>query len=308
MVNDEAFLRAVADDPADETTRLVYADWLDERDDPRGEYIRLQVEIERTAPHTDRYVALRTRLKALRGPIDSAWKEAMGYRPRHRPLFATLPETRQNRWCLVEEFIEVWHGPLRPEDGYSEAELQAAEQRLGYKLPAALREWYALAGRRNDVWSHQDHLWSPDQLWIDLESTTLIIRSENQGCERWGIRIEDLGQDDPPVIEIGAGVQSSPTTTAFATLVLIYEVKFANSVLWAGGSVAEDVRTAATGKLSQCDLPDRYWVMNPLQFFEGNDLIVELEPQGWLYVAARGEEAFRQLDEEVCRQLTVYQS
>jgi uncharacterized protein (TIGR02996 family) len=306
MVGDEAFLRAVADDPTDETTRLVYADWLDERDDPRGEYIRLQVEIERTAPHTDRYVALRTRLKALRGHIDSIWVEAMGYRPRHRPLFATLPEARQNRWCLVEEFIEVWHGPVRPEDGYSEAELQAAEQRLGCKLPAALREWYALAGRRQEAWSHQDHLVTLDRLQIFPDSDILIIRYENQGCEQWGIRAADLGQDDPPVIEVEADVQSSPTITAFACLVLLYEVKFASGVFWTGGSFAEDVRIAATGKLSRCDLPDRYWVASPLGLFEGTNLIVEHHGRDWLYVAARGKEALRQLDDTVRGQFKVY--
>ncbi len=139
----------------------MYADWLDERDDPRGEYIRLQAEITRVAPHTDRYAALRGRLKALRAGVTPAWVEAMGYRPRHRPLFAVLPEQRADRWRLVDEFVEVWHRPLAPGDGYAEAELQAAEHRLGFGLPAAVREWYALAGRRADVWSVQDHLRPP---------------------------------------------------------------------------------------------------------------------------------------------------
>src|SRR4051812_50139153 len=40
---DAAFLRAIRDRPADDLPRLVYADYLDERGDPRGEFIRLQV-------------------------------------------------------------------------------------------------------------------------------------------------------------------------------------------------------------------------------------------------------------------------
>ena len=112
MSEDEAFLRAVAAAPADEAPRLVYADWLDERGDPRGEYIRLQSEIGRTAPHTDRYATLRTRLKALRGNVDPAWAEAMGYRPRHRPLFTVLPERRADRWRLVDGDVVIERVPV----------------------------------------------------------------------------------------------------------------------------------------------------------------------------------------------------
>jgi uncharacterized protein (TIGR02996 family) len=48
-VNDEAaFLAAVRDAPADDTPRLVYADWLEERADPRAAYLRAEVEHFRT--------------------------------------------------------------------------------------------------------------------------------------------------------------------------------------------------------------------------------------------------------------------
>lgn len=36
---EEAFLRAITANPADEATRLVYADWLEERGDPLGEFL-----------------------------------------------------------------------------------------------------------------------------------------------------------------------------------------------------------------------------------------------------------------------------
>ena len=44
MTEDEAFIRAVVDNPGDDTPRLVYADWLDERNDPRGAYLRAELE------------------------------------------------------------------------------------------------------------------------------------------------------------------------------------------------------------------------------------------------------------------------
>jgi uncharacterized protein (TIGR02996 family) len=40
MTEDEAFMRTIVDRPGDDLPRLVYADWLDERDDLRGLYLR----------------------------------------------------------------------------------------------------------------------------------------------------------------------------------------------------------------------------------------------------------------------------
>ena len=41
MNDEQAFLRAMQDQPGDESVRLVFADWLEERGDPRGELLRL---------------------------------------------------------------------------------------------------------------------------------------------------------------------------------------------------------------------------------------------------------------------------
>jgi uncharacterized protein (TIGR02996 family) len=43
VTDDEAFIRAVVAAPGDDAPRLVYADWLDERGDPRGAYLRAEV-------------------------------------------------------------------------------------------------------------------------------------------------------------------------------------------------------------------------------------------------------------------------
>jgi uncharacterized protein (TIGR02996 family) len=42
-----AFLDAIVRDPASQQPRLIYADWLDEQGDPRGELIRVQCALER---------------------------------------------------------------------------------------------------------------------------------------------------------------------------------------------------------------------------------------------------------------------
>jgi uncharacterized protein (TIGR02996 family) len=43
--DDRAFIRAIFADPCDDAPRLVYADWLDERGDIRGRFLRLELEL-----------------------------------------------------------------------------------------------------------------------------------------------------------------------------------------------------------------------------------------------------------------------
>src|SRR5262249_46940199 len=44
MTDADAFLRAIIENPNDDGPRLVYADWLEESGNPRGEFIRVQCE------------------------------------------------------------------------------------------------------------------------------------------------------------------------------------------------------------------------------------------------------------------------
>jgi uncharacterized protein (TIGR02996 family) len=47
----EPFLAAIIADPADDTPRLVFADWLQENgDEDRAEFIRIQCDLYRTYP------------------------------------------------------------------------------------------------------------------------------------------------------------------------------------------------------------------------------------------------------------------
>jgi uncharacterized protein (TIGR02996 family) len=80
MAQDAAFLRQFAANPSDDATRLVYADWLDERDDPRGRYLRLEIELAGLAEDSKRYAELEAELQALRLDIDPGWLEQAGKR------------------------------------------------------------------------------------------------------------------------------------------------------------------------------------------------------------------------------------
>lgn len=46
-MTDDAFIRTICQAPHEDAPRLVYADWLEERGDERGEFIRVQIELAR---------------------------------------------------------------------------------------------------------------------------------------------------------------------------------------------------------------------------------------------------------------------
>lgn len=50
MAEPTDFLRAIIDNPDDDSLRLIFADWLEERGDPRAEFIRIQCELARQCP------------------------------------------------------------------------------------------------------------------------------------------------------------------------------------------------------------------------------------------------------------------
>jgi uncharacterized protein (TIGR02996 family) len=64
----ESFLQAIGDCPEDASLRLIYADWLEERGDRRGEFLRLLHQ---------RAIAT-ARLKQLLPELDPAWVRRVG--------------------------------------------------------------------------------------------------------------------------------------------------------------------------------------------------------------------------------------
>jgi uncharacterized protein (TIGR02996 family) len=73
-MNEDAFLRAIAENQTDNAPRLVYADWLEEQGDERAEYIRLMCESRR----------IHSRLAEMQPRMDPAWVSQVF-----------------NPWCLV---------------------------------------------------------------------------------------------------------------------------------------------------------------------------------------------------------------
>ena len=63
--DEEAFLFEIAANPDSDAPRLVFADWLEERGDPRSEFIRIQCELATMADNDDRRWDLKSREEAI---------------------------------------------------------------------------------------------------------------------------------------------------------------------------------------------------------------------------------------------------
>lgn len=75
--DDAALVAAVCAAWDDELTRLVYADWLDERGDPRGEFLRVECRLHAAAADDPDALALRERLAELARAVDVRWHLAV---------------------------------------------------------------------------------------------------------------------------------------------------------------------------------------------------------------------------------------
>ena len=73
--HDEAFLEDICAHPDDDATRLIYADWLDDRGDAaRAEFIRVQVERRKKGAEDGQYRDLLTREEALIQENEAEWR------------------------------------------------------------------------------------------------------------------------------------------------------------------------------------------------------------------------------------------
>jgi hypothetical protein len=105
------------------------------------------------------------------------------------------PTTIHDRLGILQHLVNFWHGPIRPEDGMSDAEV------AGVPLPLPLRWWYRWAGKRAEVMSGQNHLFVPrDQQrkhgQITVKDGRIYFYCENQGVYQWSTLPHG---DDPPV-------------------------------------------------------------------------------------------------------------
>jgi uncharacterized protein (TIGR02996 family) len=76
-VTESAFLDALAADPSDYTTQLVYADWLEERGDPRAAYVRADAALATIWPEDEAWLPAAQALAPLALAFDRDWLQAV---------------------------------------------------------------------------------------------------------------------------------------------------------------------------------------------------------------------------------------
>src|SRR5215207_7575777 len=92
MSDEAGFLKSIADEPAERSTRLVFADWLDEHDRPReAEFLRLQLQV----------AELSARLLELGGQLEPNWLTTVS-NVRTDPQWVAL--RAGNRSIILREF------------------------------------------------------------------------------------------------------------------------------------------------------------------------------------------------------------
>jgi uncharacterized protein (TIGR02996 family) len=87
MTSNEAFLQAILEDPDDDAPRLIYADWLEERSDPRSEFIRVQCQLARMGQGDPRCAALEFQEQQLLGAHWAEWLGPLQGTILYEPIF-----------------------------------------------------------------------------------------------------------------------------------------------------------------------------------------------------------------------------
>jgi uncharacterized protein (TIGR02996 family) len=107
MSDEAAFLAAISAAPADDTARLVYADWLDDHSDPRGPYLRAECAWAKLWGRSKRVAS--PELRRLAAQLDSVWVARVSRPPAgvciQDPLFRRSPPvTEEQIEALAAEF------------------------------------------------------------------------------------------------------------------------------------------------------------------------------------------------------------
>lgn len=153
-----------------------------------------------------------------------------------------------------------------------------------------MREWYALAGRRADVWSRQDRLLPPDELFA--EDGVLHFLVENQGCTAWGVRLPDLAYDDPPVVvrdEDETWVVQSGRFSEFALHLFAFVVRWGDHVAQMYICARPSCFERIVAGIPELGFPEFVWSRGRL--FGYRDLMVSSDDTDHVAASARTAEA-----------------
>jgi uncharacterized protein (TIGR02996 family) len=138
--DENSLLAAIAADPVDDGPRVVYADWLQQLGDPRGELIAVQCALAR-----GRTAELADRERVLLDRHEAEWLATAGLRPGEgrfqRGLIERVEANASRVAAAIDRLVELpslrlLHAIV--DGGGSEADLLRIANRLRRRLPTAL--------------------------------------------------------------------------------------------------------------------------------------------------------------------------
>lgn len=175
-----AFIDAILDNPADDTARLVFADWLEEHGEPhRAEFIRAQIEAEKLPEDVRQRNDPGARIAGKHGAaLGGGWRKALG-------LSETEGEYVRGFLTGVgidstPGFLDLTGGALAIEPVMFEVKLQVWQRGSPQPAPGELQEIALLADSHNlravtKIW-HRLHS-SVDNRFLGDKRFALLLTS-----------------------------------------------------------------------------------------------------------------------------------
>lgn len=181
---ERGFLEAIAHDPDDEEARAVYADWLEERGDPRGEYLRLELQL----------FQLPKRLAELAPSIDERWLETIA-----RRYDVQLCDPGPNKILVIKEIRTITGLGLKDAkdlvEGATERKPHTIARRLERGIADQLGHQLALVGAGYQIVGHYG-----GGVLAPTEWATITIRAVDGSHKLHAIKlvreVTDLGLKD----------------------------------------------------------------------------------------------------------------
>ncbi|MFD9705748.1 hypothetical protein [Lentzea sp. NPDC059081] len=200
---------------------------------------------------------------------------------------------RSAAWRFIEGFAASWADPLEPQDGWTRRELAETEDRLGVRIPEAVKEALSLFGKRPDLTSNQDRLLVPEELRVD--DGVLVFRDENQSVAAWGTSLD--GEDPEVLMKLDLVDKREehweswlPRFSQACVEMVLSEALFLDGSETADREMSEEDTSLLEQRYATLTLhsPGTRW-------FVGDDLIVREDADEWLWARARTPEALEQL-------------
>lgn len=204
------------------------------------------------------------------------------------------------RWQPLIRLVEDWYSfHLQSEGKPAMSQIADAEARLNCAFPTALRECFTFQHSFQKLF-RQNHFLSPEQCYISNDA--LVFCVENQHVVDWRIPLATFDNEDPPVWIY------SPHWTSENELWIVenaslsqfmYQMMLAETLLsgnYNGNTEANPSLVAAIQRNYQSiDLPSWHWPTYPTRFFQGNNILIELNANDWVWIAAWNRDAFERL-------------